>query len=182
MTLMNNEQVQILWSAAQDAGLTKDQMRGLSIANPYALSGPVAERMRASVSRIAPAQAQEWIAEAGAQMSLQARAASLGMTDMTVDLQAEINAFTPVTPEQATYNRIEELKASLPYGSQGHYLEDGSFVPGTKGNFTLQMELQALAPDVAANMKAAAQPPVANTGLSEEAAARINSQLRSGQF
>ena len=175
---MNETQVQVLWEAAHHAGLSKDQMRGLSIANPYTLSGPVADKMKSAVSRVAPAQAQQWIAEAGAQMSLQARAASLGMADMTTELQAEINAFTPVTPEQATNDRIEELKASLPWGSNGHYLESGQFVPGAKPNLTRQMELQALDPMLAASMEAAAQPPVENTGLSEEAAARINAQLR----
>ena len=178
---LDETQVSILWRAAQEAMLTPEQLRSLSIANPYTLSGPVADKMRAAVSRIAPAQAQEWIAEAGTSMSLQAKAAQLGLEKMTPDLQAEISAFTPITPEQQRDARIEELKASLPWGSQGSYDEAGNFTPGKQPNLSAQLELEMLAPELAGSMKVAARPPVADGGMDQESANWVNDRLRSMQ-
>lgn len=173
---MNTEQISALWRAAQEAGLSAEQLRGLSISNPYSLQGPVAQRMQSALARTAPAIAQQLLAESGAQMSLQAKAAQMGLTQMTSDLAAEIEAFTPLTPEQARDARVEELIAQLPYGSQGRYLEDGSFVPGQPMNLTAAMELEALAPEKAAAVKLQAQPPVATGGLSEADALWVNQE------
>ena len=92
---MNNEQIQALWKSAQEAGLTAEQIRGLSITNPYTLRGPTAQRIQSALARTAPAIAQQMLAESGAEMSLQAKAAQLGLAEMTNDLQAEIEAFSP---------------------------------------------------------------------------------------
>jgi hypothetical protein len=174
---MNQEQIQILWSAAKQSGLTPEQLRGLTIANPFTLSGPVADRMKAAVSSIAPAQAQAWIAEAGASMSLQAKAAQLGLAEMTYDLQAEIEAFSPMTPEQAREARIDQLSALQPYGTQGQYDAQGNYIPGAAGNLTAAVELEALAPDVAAALKAKAQPAAPQPGALDEAGALFVNQF-----
>ena len=177
---MTPEQIQALWAAAQDAVLSPEQMASLSISNPYTQQGPIARKMQASLARVAPAVAQEMLAEAGTNMSLQAKAAQMGLAPLTEDLKAEIAAFSPVTPEQARANRIEELKAALPWGSQGSYDEQGNFIPGQKPNLTLQMELSALDPELAGSMKVAAQPPVANNAMDEEAARYVNSLVAAG--
>ena len=113
-------------------------------------------------------------------MSLQAKAAQLGLAEMTVDLRAEIAAFTPRTPDEAKRERIEELIAAQPYGAQGYYNESGDFVPGAQGNMTAALELEALAPERAAALKLQAQPPKPAEGaLSAEGAEFINARLAS---
>ena len=66
------------------------------------------------------------------------------------------------TPQQrqdaATAARIEELTASNPYGTAGYYDEQGDLVPPVAGNLTAALELEALNPDLAARLKAEAQP------------------------
>lgn len=174
---MDKDQIEVLWRAAQIAGLSRDELRGLSIANPFGQRGKVADRMKAAVSRIAPEQAQRWIQEAGASMSLAAKAAQLGYAEMTDSLRAEIEAFSPLTPNQAKQARIEQLIASNPFGVAGFYREDGSYVEPIAPNLTAAMELTALAPEKAAQLKAAAMPPQAQLGLSAEDVAFVNSQL-----
>jgi hypothetical protein len=54
--------------------------------------------------------------------------------------------------------RIEELTASNPFGQAGYYNEQGELVPPVAGNMTAALELEALNPELAAQLKAAAQP------------------------
>ena len=79
--------------------------------------------------------------------------------------------------EQATAARIAELVAMTPFGSQGSYAEDGSYTPGLPTSLTAQMELQSLAPELAAQLQAAVQPPAPQQGLTAEGAAFVNQQL-----
>ena len=68
-------------------------------------------------------------------------------------------AATPQQRQEATNAaRIEELTASNPYGTAGYYDEQGALVPPTQGNLTAALELEALNPDLAARLKADAQP------------------------
>ena len=60
--------------------------------------------------------------------------------------------------EAANAARIEELTATNPYGTAGYYDEQGALVPPTQGNLTAALELEALNPDLAARLKAEAQP------------------------
>ena len=59
--------------------------------------------------------------------------------------------------DAATAARIEELTATNPYGSLGVYQGD-EYIPGAQGNLTAVLELEALNPDLAARLKAEAQP------------------------
>jgi len=177
---MTPEQISALWKAAQEAGLTAEQIRGLSISNPYSQRGPTAQRIQSALARTAPAIAQQFLAESGAEMSLQAKAAQMGLTEMTNDLQAEIEAFSPKTPEQARFDRVQEILAQAPGGRAGYYDEAGDYVPPKEGNATLMMELAALDPDAYQREELHRKPPTPNPGaLTEEGAAFVNARLAS---
>jgi hypothetical protein len=177
---MTPEQIKSLWAAANQAGLTAEQINNLQPINPYTQTGAVARMMQSAIARVDPAVAQQFLAEAGTTMSLKAQAAQLGLTERTPAIDAEIAAFTPRTPEQAKAERIEELIAANPYPTQGVYLADGSYQPGKGGNLTAALELEALAPERAAALKMAAQPPKPQAGaLSSEGAAFVNAGLAS---
>ena len=60
--------------------------------------------------------------------------------------------------------RIEELTAANPFGKAGYFNEQGDLVPPTQGNMTAALELEALNPELAAQLKAAAQPAAAQQG------------------
>ena len=60
--------------------------------------------------------------------------------------------------DAATAARIEELTSSNPFGQAGYYDEQGDLVPPVAGNLTAALELEALNPDLAARLKAEAQP------------------------
>jgi hypothetical protein len=60
--------------------------------------------------------------------------------------------------DAATAARIAELVESNPFGTQGYYAEDGSYIPAVQGSVTAQFELQALAPELAAKLQAEATP------------------------
>jgi hypothetical protein len=47
---MNNEQISALWKAAQEAGLSPEQLRGLSVANPYTQRGQVAQQIQSALA------------------------------------------------------------------------------------------------------------------------------------
>ena len=68
-------------------------------------------------------------------------------------------AATPQQRQQeANAARIEELTASNPFGTAGYYNEQGDLVPPTQGNLTAVLELESLNPELAARLKAEAQP------------------------
>jgi hypothetical protein len=72
-----------------------------------------------------------------------------------------------------------------PWGKAGFYTESGEFVPPQQGNLTAALQLESLSPELAAQLKAEAQPamPTMPPGaLSAEAAARINSALAAGVY
>lgn len=177
---MNNEQISALWKAAQEAGLSPEQLRGLSIANPYTQRGATAQRIQSALARTAPAIAQQMLAESGAEMSLQAKAAQMGLTEMTNDLQAEIEAFSPKTPEQARYDRVQEILAKEPGGRAGYYNDAGDYVPPKPADMTLMMELSALDPTAFQREELHRKPPEVNpNALTAEGAEFVNARLAS---
>ena len=177
---MTPEQISALWKAAQDAGLSAEQINNLQPVNPYTQNGATARMMQSAIARVAPDVAQQFLAEAGTQPSLMALAAEQGLTERTTAIDAELAAFRPRTPEQARSERIEELIASRPYGQQGYYNEQGDFVAPVDGDLTKALELEALAPERAQAMKLVAMPPAPKPGaLTEEGAAFVNARLAS---
>ena len=99
---------------------------------------------------------------------------------MTNDLQAEIAAFSPVTPEQARFDRVQEILAQEPGGRAGYYNEAGDYVPPTEGNATLLMELAALDPDAYQREELHRKPPTPAEGaITQEGADFINARLAS---
>jgi hypothetical protein len=60
--------------------------------------------------------------------------------------------------EQANQQRIAELVESNPFGKQGYYAEDGSYIPAVQGSVTAQFELESLDPELAARLRAEATP------------------------
>ena len=49
---MTPEQTALLWRAAQQSGLPADSLNQLKAQNPYTFSGPVAERIQATVAQL----------------------------------------------------------------------------------------------------------------------------------
>ena len=159
---MNSEQVNLLWRAAQQSGLPAESLSQLKAQNPYTFSGPVAERLQATVAQLDAVQAREWIAEAGASISLAAAAAAQGLAPMNPALQMELDRLQPRTADEQRQARIEQLAASNPFGTPGQYVGQGdeaTYVPGQPGNVTAQLELQTLDPALAQRLQAEAQPP-----------------------
>lgn len=88
-------------------------------------------------------------------------------------------AISPQERQDAEINaEIQHLSAVNPFGGPGSYSEDGVFTPGPKPNLTNQIRLQMLAPELAGSLEAAAAPPVANQGMTQEECDRVNAQLR----
>lgn len=180
MTRMTDNEIQALWAAAKRAGLDHITLQNLSIKNPFTLQGEVAQRIQSEISRSQPELAQQWIEEAQASMSLAARAAALGLEPMTPKLRAEIERFTPVKPEVALTTRIEELIAQRPYGRPAGLDAEGNTTPALPPNITAAIQLEALAPQTAADLKAQMAPPAAPApgAVDAEGAAFINSYMR----
>ena len=182
---MTPEQIQTLFEAARSPLLSDEQRARLTLVNPWSKSGPVAEVMQSEVSRINPAMAKAWITESGASMSLAAAAAAQGLMPVTPQLEEEIHRFTPVTQEEKNHKQIEWLKAQNPYGVPGRYLADGTYQPPVQGNMTHAMQLEALNPSLAAELKAKAMPPLTEQERFQQsqaaAKARSEARLRSVQ-
>ena len=87
-----------------------------------------------------------------------------GNAPARLELAVMEGALADVAPTQqeradaATAARIEELTASNPFGQAGYYNEQGDLVPPVAGNLTAALELEALNPELAARLKAEAQP------------------------
>ena len=82
--------------------------------------------------------------------------------------------------EAATAARIQEILDATngnPWGQPGEYLPDGSYQEPVPGNLTMQMSLQALDSNLAAQLKTAATPPAPQQGLTQEGANFVNQQL-----
>lgn len=108
-----------------------------------------------------------------------------GTAPATVQLQVADGSLPDAAPtpqeRQAEANR-QQIEAIVsqgnPYGSQGRYAEDGSYVPGDPGNVTAALALEALDPDLATRLKLEAHPPKAVPGVLNEAdASWVNQQL-----
>jgi hypothetical protein len=78
--------------------------------------------------------------------------------------------------EQNNAARVQQLVEAQVFGTPGHY-EGEQFIPGQPGNVTLQFELESLAPQLAAQLKAAATPTANPQGLSQEGANYVNTRL-----
>lgn len=90
------------------------------------------------------------------------------------------DSYTAPTQEQINAARIAELEAALPFGSLGRYNEAGEYIAGAPGNLSAALELEMLAPERAAALKLAAQPPVAQPGaLTADGAAFVNARIAS---
>ena len=104
---------------------------------------------------------------------------------MTHELQAEVDRFNPKSAEDRNAERVEWLKSQKPFGVPGRY-EGENFIPAQPPNMTLAFELEALAPEVAAEMKAEATPaPPSEEQIYQQkqaaAQAQAEAQLRSVQ-
>lgn len=79
-------------------------------------------------------------------------------------LEGKIDVAPPSAEEQqraAVKAQVDELVASAPWGRPGRY-EGDEYIAPTQGNYTNQMMLRALAPDVAERMAAEAAPAAAD--------------------
>ena len=82
--------------------------------------------------------------------------------------------------EQANAARIQEILDATngnPWGKPGEYLPDGSYQEPVPGNLTMQLSMQSLAPELAAQLQAQAAPPAPQQGLTQEGANFVNAQL-----
>lgn len=96
--------------------------------------------------------------------------------DALVGVMPEVALSEAERAEAALQEQIRQLTASNPYGKAGRYEVDGTFVEPQPGNLTAAMQLEAIAPEVAARLKKEAQPAAAPTGLSQEAANWVNQE------
>ena len=133
---------------------------------------------------------KRWIAATGGDLPYPSSADQLGV-DLTLRLQMQDpellqilqgnaparlelavmeGALADVAPTQqeqqdaAKAARIAELTASNPFGQAGYYDEKGDLVPPVAGNMTAALELESLNPELAARLKAEAQPAAAQQG------------------
>jgi hypothetical protein len=143
---MNQQQIELLWRASERAVITAEQRSKLKLENPYAYQGPVAEAMQLAVSQLDPMQARVWRDAAGATMSLAAAAASAGLADRTPAIDAELARMNPQTGDE----RVAQLVADA--------TANGNPFAAETRNITAAMRLEIEAPDVAARLKAQAQP------------------------
>ena len=168
--------IEVLLKSAQTAGLTPEQIRGLSVENPFKFTSSTAERLQSAVSRLYPERAKQWLAESGRQMSLLAAAARDGLVPMTVDLKAEIDAFTPQMPEEAKANQINAILANgNPWGSPGRY-EGDTYIEPVAPNLTAAFHLESLDQALSDQLKLQANPPAA-AGLTTADIAFVHAQL-----
>jgi hypothetical protein len=85
----------------------------------------------------------------------------------------------PPTQEQQSAARVQEILAAMPnpYGQLGSYDAAGNYTEPVQPNLTLALELEALDPAMASQLKAAAAPPAAQAGMTAEQAAWVNSEM-----
>ena len=151
---MTPEQVQVLYQASLSPLLSPQQRASIQLENPYGFKGKVAEVLQGEVAKIAPSLARQWRDEAGATMSLEAAAAMQGLAPSTPAIEAELARMNPQSQEEQNKEQVAAILAhGNPYGTLGRY-EGDEFIPPTQGNFTAQMQLQALDPAMAARCKA----------------------------
>lgn len=156
---MTNEQIELLFKAAQSPMIPEDVRQRLSVANPWTMKGHTAEVMQREVARLSPLQARLWAKEAGASMSLAAAAAAQGLQEMRPELQDEIQRMNPQTEDEARNALVAQLTANgNPYQKKGSYDEQGKFQEAPY-NLTACMRLEMEAPEVAARLKKEATPP-----------------------
>lgn len=109
---LDQQQIALLWRAAQSPLITSEQRLQLTIENPYAKQGQVAELLQAEVARIDPLQARKWAQESGATVSLAAAAAQQGLAAMTPALQQELARLQPVTEAESNKAEIQRILAA----------------------------------------------------------------------
>lgn len=73
---------------------------------------------------------------------------------------------------------VRQLTATNPYGQEGYYKPDGSYVEPVGRNLTDVLKLERLAPDVAAEMRQAAEPKGDSAAMSQAEAERINAEVQ----
>jgi hypothetical protein len=156
---LNQEQIALLWKAAQCPLISPEQRLSLSIANPYTMQGRVAEILQGEVAKLDPAQARKWAEESGTSMSLAAAAAQQGLAELTPQLQREIDRLQPLTEEEATAAEVQRiLAAGNPYATATR-------------NITNAIRLSELLPVAELEELKAAAPAAAPFGDSAEMAA-----------
>jgi hypothetical protein len=96
---------------------------------------------------------------------------------ITTGTWADAPATSQERADAAKQQRIAELVEAQVFGTQGTYLEDGTYQPGIAPSITGQFELESLDPQLAAQLRTQATPPAPQQGLSEADAARINSEV-----
>ena len=155
---MTPEQIQLLFQAAQTKFINDEQRNGLTLENPWAKRGPVAEALQREVARLNPTQARLWAKEAGAKPSLQAAAAAQGLVELTPMLADEINRAWPKTEDERKRETVAQLTANgNPYSKKETYDEKGKVQPAPY-NLTAVMQLEMTDPALAARLKKEANP------------------------
>ena len=84
--------------------------------------------------------------------------------------------------DAAKQQRIAELVEAQVFGTQGTYLEDGTYQPGIAPSITGQFELESLDPQLAAQLRTHATPPAPQQGLTQEQANWVNNELLRQQY
>ena len=163
---LNQDQIALLWQAAQTQLLSPEQRLSLSLANPYTQQGRVAEILQAEVARLDAAQARAWAQEAGASVSLAAAAAAQGLAPMTPALQQELARLQPISEEEAAKAEIERI------------LAEGNPYAAPTRNITAALRLaEIMEPAALEKLKAEAPPAVIPGESAQMAAARAASVI-----
>ena len=155
---LSAREVELLWEAADRARLSDQQKTNLAADSPWNHEGDVAQRLQTAVAELAPEQARVWISESGRRMSLGAASASLELTPMTPQYQAEINRMSPQMQDEKVSAEVQQiLSQGNPYQQKQSYGENGEVTPAPF-NLTNIMRLEQIAPKEAARLKAEAAP------------------------
>lgn len=108
--------------------------------------------------------------EAPAALRLQALTGELADAAPTVEQQA-----AAATEQQIA--AILEATGGNPYGQASHYNDAGELVGGRSMDLTAALQLEALNPELAAQLKLMAAPAAAPTGMNAEQTAFVNAEL-----
>lgn len=164
------EQIELLFNAAQSPFISAEARDRLSVANPWTMKGQVAEVLQREVVRLNPLQARLWSKEAGSTLSLKAAAAKQGLSEMTAELQDEINRITPQTQDEKNRELVARLTAdgANPFDKRQKYDEHGRLQPSAY-SLTNAMQLEMANPQLAAKLKAQANPEAPHNYTDREA-------------
>jgi hypothetical protein len=145
---MTPEQISLLHRASQSPFISPEARKSLKLENPFLHDSRTGRALQKAVAELNPLQARLWAKEAGASLSLAAAAAQQGLAPMTPEIEEELSRLAPQTGDERVAQLVQQATANgNPFDKSG---------PGYSVTNAMRLEIEA--PDVAARLKAQAQP------------------------